>query len=219
MFKGFNIIFWSSARSSTTTTMVIDHKNGDAGAPPMRVSRKTLTEDFYSTFSSPLAWILVLALVITWSCVFIIMFDLVDYKTISGTRRAAFSFLLKNCETSLLFGAIMWKMSEQHVSSSGEMMVHLQNQHRCSMSLKTSTPERPVKGITTVHICSLSFQLHFSLCRRMMTRENAQWHRHKSKHAAIFVAHKTDFFKVVLTKYVFELEESFSLSCADTTCS
>ncbi|XP_005755648.1 triadin-like, partial [Pundamilia nyererei] len=71
-------------RTSTTTTMVLDHKNGDAGAPPMRVLKKSFTDDFYSTFSSPLAWILVLALIITWSCVFVIMFDLMDYKTISG---------------------------------------------------------------------------------------------------------------------------------------
>uniref|UniRef100_A0A3B5BA37 Triadin n=1 Tax=Stegastes partitus TaxID=144197 RepID=A0A3B5BA37_9TELE len=72
------------ARSSTTTTMVIESKNGDAGSPPSRVSKKSFKEDVYSTFSSPLAWILVLALVITWSCVFVIMFDLMDYKTISG---------------------------------------------------------------------------------------------------------------------------------------
>uniref|UniRef100_A0A3Q1GV94 Triadin n=1 Tax=Acanthochromis polyacanthus TaxID=80966 RepID=A0A3Q1GV94_9TELE len=60
-------------------------KNGDAGSPPSRVSKKTFKDDVYSTFSSPLAWILVLALIITWSCVFVIMFDLMDYKTISGT--------------------------------------------------------------------------------------------------------------------------------------
>uniref|UniRef100_A0A668VBR9 Triadin n=1 Tax=Oreochromis aureus TaxID=47969 RepID=A0A668VBR9_OREAU len=74
----------AEARTSTTTTMVLDHKNGDAGAPPVRVLKKSFTDDFYSTFSSPLAWILVLALIITWSCVFVIMFDLMDYKTISG---------------------------------------------------------------------------------------------------------------------------------------
>lgn len=72
--------------------MVLDHKNGDAGAPPVRVLKKSFTDDFYSTFSSPLAWILVLALIITWSCVFVIMFDLMDYKTISGTVTAAFQF-------------------------------------------------------------------------------------------------------------------------------
>ncbi|XP_076613011.1 triadin-like [Chaetodon auriga] len=72
------------ARSSTTTTMVIDSKNGEVLG---RGSKKTFTDDLYSTFSSPLAWILVLALIITWSCVFVIMFDLTDYKTISGMER------------------------------------------------------------------------------------------------------------------------------------
>ncbi|XP_035534741.1 triadin-like isoform X3 [Morone saxatilis] len=69
---------------STTTTMVIEGKNGDAGSLSVRGSKKTFTDDLHSTFSSPLAWILVLALVITWSCVFVIMFDLMDYKTVSG---------------------------------------------------------------------------------------------------------------------------------------
>uniref|UniRef100_A0A665V9F4 Triadin n=1 Tax=Echeneis naucrates TaxID=173247 RepID=A0A665V9F4_ECHNA len=58
--------------------------NGDAGSPSARTPKKTFTDELYSTFSSPLAWILVLALIITWSCVFVIMFDLMDYKTISG---------------------------------------------------------------------------------------------------------------------------------------
>ncbi|KAG8011494.1 Triadin, partial [Nibea albiflora] len=77
---------WSllSLRSSTTTTMVIDAKNGDAGSPSARGSKKTFVDNLQSTFSSPLAWILVLALIITWSCVFVIMFDLMDYKTVSG---------------------------------------------------------------------------------------------------------------------------------------
>lgn len=82
------LFLYPSARSSTTTmTMVIDNKNGDAGSPSARTSKKTFTDDLYSTFSSPLAWILVLALVITWSCVFVIMFDLTDYKTISGMEK------------------------------------------------------------------------------------------------------------------------------------
>lgn len=70
--------------SASTTTMVIDGKNGDAGSPPAGGSKRTFADDVYSTFSSPLAWILVTALVVTWSCVFVIMFDLADYKTISG---------------------------------------------------------------------------------------------------------------------------------------
>lgn len=72
------------ARSSVTTTMVVDGKNGDVASASVRISRKTFTEELYATFSSPLAWILVLALILTWSCVFVIMFDLMDYKTVSG---------------------------------------------------------------------------------------------------------------------------------------
>ncbi|CAG5928417.1 unnamed protein product [Menidia menidia] len=64
--------------------MVIDSKAGEAGSAPVRPPRRSFTEDLSSTFSSPLAWILVLALIITWSCVFVIMFDLMDYKTVSG---------------------------------------------------------------------------------------------------------------------------------------
>uniref|UniRef100_A0A3B3Z4N7 Triadin n=1 Tax=Poecilia mexicana TaxID=48701 RepID=A0A3B3Z4N7_9TELE len=74
----------AEARSSVTTTMVIDGKAVEAGSTTLRSSKKTLTDDLYSTFSSPLAWILVLALIITWTCVFIIMFDVADYKTIAG---------------------------------------------------------------------------------------------------------------------------------------
>uniref|UniRef100_A0A673C9A4 Uncharacterized protein n=1 Tax=Sphaeramia orbicularis TaxID=375764 RepID=A0A673C9A4_9TELE len=83
------------ARSSTTTTMVID-KNGDAGSAAVRTPKKTFTDDLYATFSSPLAWILVLALVITWSCVFLIMFDLMDHKTISGHPQAGVRKVFKD---------------------------------------------------------------------------------------------------------------------------
>uniref|UniRef100_A0A8C7J819 Triadin n=1 Tax=Oncorhynchus kisutch TaxID=8019 RepID=A0A8C7J819_ONCKI len=64
--------------------MVIESKNGEAGHPPARVTKRTATDDLYTTFSSPMAWILVVALVITWSCVAIIMFDLMDYKGLTG---------------------------------------------------------------------------------------------------------------------------------------
>ena len=80
----------SLVRSSITTTMVIDSKSGEVGSPPPQGPKKSFTDDLHSTFSSPLAWILVLALIITWSCVFVIMFDLMDYKTISGTVRIGF---------------------------------------------------------------------------------------------------------------------------------
>ncbi|KAG5276999.1 hypothetical protein AALO_G00112310 [Alosa alosa] len=75
----------SEARySSTTTTTVIESKNGDAMGSSLRVSKRSMTDDFYSTFSSPMAWVLVLALIITWSGVAIIMFDLLDTQSLKG---------------------------------------------------------------------------------------------------------------------------------------
>ncbi|KAI1897480.1 hypothetical protein AGOR_G00083710 [Albula goreensis] len=68
---------------TTTTTTVIDSKNGDVGHP-VRLSKKTVTDDLYTTFSSPMAWLLVLALIITWSAVAVIMFDLMDYKGLTA---------------------------------------------------------------------------------------------------------------------------------------
>nr|XP_040017071.1 triadin-like isoform X2 [Gasterosteus aculeatus aculeatus] len=81
MFNKTFLCFSARSSASSTTTMVIDGSNAAAAA---RGPKKTFSDDLHSTFSSPLAWILVLALIITWSCVFVIMFDLVDYKTVSG---------------------------------------------------------------------------------------------------------------------------------------
>ncbi|KAJ4920748.1 hypothetical protein JOQ06_027763, partial [Pogonophryne albipinna] len=54
--------------------MVIDSKAVDPGpAPGAKTQEDFKNEELHSTFSSPLAWILVLALLITWSCVFVIM--------------------------------------------------------------------------------------------------------------------------------------------------
>lgn len=68
----------------STTTTVMDNKNGSVLTPPVKVGKKSVTEDLMTTFSSPAAWLLVVALIVTWSAVAIIMFDLVDYKTFAG---------------------------------------------------------------------------------------------------------------------------------------
>ncbi|NWQ73726.1 TRDN protein, partial [Columbina picui] len=70
-------------RMSTTTT-IIDGKNGSVPSSSMKVGKKSVTEDLVTTFSSPAAWILVVALIVTWSAVAIVMFDLVDYKAFAG---------------------------------------------------------------------------------------------------------------------------------------
>uniref|UniRef100_A0A803VYV4 Triadin n=1 Tax=Ficedula albicollis TaxID=59894 RepID=A0A803VYV4_FICAL len=68
----------------STTTTIIDGKNGSVPSSPMKVGKKSVTEDLVTTFSSPAAWLLVVALIVTWSAVAIVMFDLVDYKTLAG---------------------------------------------------------------------------------------------------------------------------------------
>ncbi|NWX11604.1 TRDN protein, partial [Aegotheles bennettii] len=70
-------------RMSTTTT-IIDGKNGSVPSSSMKVGKKSVTEDLVTTFSSPAAWLLVVALIVTWSAVAIVMFDLVDYKAFAG---------------------------------------------------------------------------------------------------------------------------------------
>lgn len=55
-----------------------DSKEAD---PPSR--SRTILDDVILTFSSPMAWLLVVALIITWSGVAIVLFDLLDYKTLA----------------------------------------------------------------------------------------------------------------------------------------
>ncbi|XP_051472058.1 triadin isoform X12 [Apus apus] len=69
----------------STTTTIIDGKNGSVPSSSMKVGKKSVTEDLVTTFSSPAAWILVVALIVTWSAVAIVVFDLVDYKNLAAT--------------------------------------------------------------------------------------------------------------------------------------
>ncbi|XP_039638591.1 triadin-like [Perca fluviatilis] len=57
--------------------------NGREAVPPAQTNQKTFLDDVILTFSSPMAWLLVVALVITWSGVAIVLFDLLDYKTLT----------------------------------------------------------------------------------------------------------------------------------------
>lgn len=63
--------------------MVLDGKNGSIHKPPLKMT-KSVSQDLKTTFSSPAAWLLVVALIVTWSAVAIVIFDLVDYKSFSG---------------------------------------------------------------------------------------------------------------------------------------
>uniref|UniRef100_A0A493TIG1 Triadin n=2 Tax=Anas platyrhynchos TaxID=8839 RepID=A0A493TIG1_ANAPP len=70
------------------TTTIIDGKNGSVPSSSMKVGKKSVTEDLVTTFSSPAAWLLVVALIVTWSAVAIVMFDLVDYKAFAEIHKA-----------------------------------------------------------------------------------------------------------------------------------
>ncbi|XP_046691626.1 triadin-like isoform X2 [Silurus meridionalis] len=102
------------ARTSTTTTTVLESKGGESHAAATRASKRTMMDDLYSTFSSPVAWVLVLALIITWSAVAIIVFDLVDSKTLEGPQAASARKAFK--EAGSLRGGIQ-HMSREPVES------------------------------------------------------------------------------------------------------
>lgn len=46
-------------------------------------SQRTFLQDLLTTFSSPMAWLLMIALILTWSGVAIVLFDLLDYNTLA----------------------------------------------------------------------------------------------------------------------------------------
>ncbi|XP_031721761.1 triadin isoform X4 [Anarrhichthys ocellatus] len=58
--------------------------NGGGADRPARTNQKTFLDDVILTFNSPMAWLLVVALVITWFGVAIVLFDLLDTKTLTG---------------------------------------------------------------------------------------------------------------------------------------
>lgn len=57
--------------------------NGGETVAPARTNQRTFTDELIMTFSSPMAWLLVVALILTWSGVAIVLFDLLDYKTLA----------------------------------------------------------------------------------------------------------------------------------------
>ncbi|KAF3849729.1 hypothetical protein F7725_019448 [Dissostichus mawsoni] len=61
--------------------------SGEEAVPPPRTNQRTFLDDVILTFTSPMAWLLVVALILTWSGVAIVLFDLLDYKTLSGGFR------------------------------------------------------------------------------------------------------------------------------------
>lgn len=107
--------------NASTTTTVIDNKNGSVPKSPGKVLKRTVTEDIVTTFSSPAAWLLVIALIITWSAVAIVMFDLVDYKNFSGKKHCIWTLnqrknVLLMCGIVSLQLNVVWKIKHTLMS-------------------------------------------------------------------------------------------------------
>ncbi|XP_060908241.1 triadin isoform X2 [Labrus mixtus] len=60
--------------------------NSGEASSPAQTNQRTFLDDVLLTFSSPMAWLLVVALILTWSGVAIVLFDLLDYKTLAGRK-------------------------------------------------------------------------------------------------------------------------------------
>ncbi|KAM4529450.1 triadin-like isoform 3-T3 [Fundulus diaphanus] len=56
--------------------------DGEA-SPSSQSNQRTFLDEVILTFTSPMAWLLVVALILTWSGVAIVLFDLLDYKTLA----------------------------------------------------------------------------------------------------------------------------------------
>nr|XP_033505334.1 triadin-like isoform X2 [Epinephelus lanceolatus] len=69
--------------------------DGGEEASPAQTNQKSFLDEVILTFSSPMAWLLVVALIITWSGVAIVLFDLLDYKTLTGPQDTS------NCKQGL----------------------------------------------------------------------------------------------------------------------
>lgn len=65
-------------------------------ASPSRSNQRTFLDDVILTFTSPMAWLMVVALIITWSAVAIVLFDLLDYKTLAGNGCLLFFLKIPN---------------------------------------------------------------------------------------------------------------------------
>lgn len=71
----------ANSKAKVSAPMSSQTKDSDSGP---RGSQRTFLEDLIVTFSSPMAWLLMIALILTWSGVAIVLFDLLDYNTLAG---------------------------------------------------------------------------------------------------------------------------------------
>lgn len=70
------------ANSKAKVSAPMSSQTTDSDSGP-RGSQRTFLEDLIVTFSSPMAWLLMIALILTWAGVAIVLFDLLDYNTLA----------------------------------------------------------------------------------------------------------------------------------------
>ncbi|XP_051909189.1 triadin-like isoform X2 [Hippocampus zosterae] len=77
----------TSSKSKLPPPPMSSQTSSGEAVPPPRANQKTILDDVILTFSSPMAWLLMVALIITWAAVAVVVFDLLDYKTLAGGVR------------------------------------------------------------------------------------------------------------------------------------
>lgn len=110
------------------TPMSSQAKSREA-APPARPNQTTFLDDVIMTFSSPMAWLLVVALILTWSGVAIVLFDLLDYKTLAGTC-IHFIALFNQFLISIFHLHIMFHDNFVYSSLKSRVSIHFQQRFR-----------------------------------------------------------------------------------------
>ncbi|XP_049612262.1 triadin-like isoform X3 [Syngnathus scovelli] len=64
--------------------VIAERQPSSKSKAPMSGRHKSIVDDLVLTFSSPAGWLLAAALVITWAAVAVLVFDLLDDKTLAG---------------------------------------------------------------------------------------------------------------------------------------
>uniref|UniRef100_A0A3B1KES8 Uncharacterized protein n=1 Tax=Astyanax mexicanus TaxID=7994 RepID=A0A3B1KES8_ASTMX len=144
----------TEARGSSTTTTVLESKSSEASAPTLRLSKRSMTDDLYTTFSSPVAWVLVLALIITWSAVAIIMFDLLDTKSLEAHTLYCEDPCLPPGKKNILPSGGMQHISKDPVKAVTDAMEESTDWMSAIMTFMTNlvAPEEEEEGIRHVDL-------------------------------------------------------------------
>ncbi|XP_077366114.1 triadin-like isoform X3 [Festucalex cinctus] len=77
----------ASSMSKPLSPPMSGQTSGGEAVPRRRANHKSILEQVTVTFSSPAAWLLVAALLLTWTAVAVVHLDLLDDRTLAGGVR------------------------------------------------------------------------------------------------------------------------------------